>query len=464
MNRIYFLLAIIAAAILPQSCGDTSNIGTSLVQDEISIVMDSSWVATGVPMENTKLASKTTTQLLGIIEAGEYGKFSSDYVTQFMPAGKITTNRVPVENIDSCYLVLSVPEGAYVGDSLVPMGLEVYPLTRQLPSPVYSDFDPAGYYDENDKLASYIYTGSNMNAPDSLKGYGYVFHFIPMPRELGQRLYKGYLENPAMYLTPQSFAQFFPGIYVKNSFGSGRVIKIAQSLLRLHYHIDSVSATTGRDTLYRYTGNYYATTPEIVTNNNISYEMSPTLAGEINRGRNIISGPAGTDVQINFPAKQMLDSYREKAAGKLAVVNTLSMSIPTTDIENNYGIKAPENVLLVLKSKKQKFFADNQLNDNVTSFLGTYNAPTKAYIFSDMRGYFLDLLKKDVVTEEDYEFCLTPVTLVTTTEESTSYYYYSQSTTTTVGVSPYVEQPAMTELDINKAKIILTYSLQSIKN
>ena len=101
----------------------------------------------------------------------------------------------------------------------------------------------------------------------------------------------------------------------------------------------------------------------------------------------------------------------------------------------------------------------------MTSFLGTYNSATNTYTFGDMRGYFLDLLQKDVITEDDYEFCLTPVTLVTTTEETSSYYYYySQATTTTVGVSPYVEQPAMTELDINKVKIILTYSLQSIKN
>lgn len=466
MNRIYFLLAIIGAALLPQACGDTSSIGTSLVQDEISIVMDSAWVATGKPVSNDKLASKTTTQLLGIIEAGEFGKFSSDYVTQFMPASRITTNGVPVENIDSCDLVLSIPEGDYVGDSLVPMGLEVYPLTRQLPSPVYSDFDPTGYYDENDKLASFIYTGSNMNAPDSLKGYGFVFQFIHMPRELGQRLYKGYLDDPDMYLTPQSFAKFFPGLYVKNSFGSGRVVKIAQSLIRLHYHIDSVSETTGNDTIYRYTGNYYATTPEIVTNNDISYEMSASLKNQIERGHNIISGPAGTDVLLTFPARDMLQSYRAKSAGKLAVINTLSMSIPVTEIKNDYGIKPPANVLLVLKSKKEKFFADNQLNDNVTSFLGTYDSSSKSYVFGGMRGYFIDLLGKDGLTADDYEFCITPVTLVTVTDNSSSsyYYYYSQATTTTVGISPYVEQPAMVELNIEKAKIILTYSLQSIKN
>ena len=464
MNRIYFLLAIIAAAIIPQACGDVSNVGASLVQDEISIVMDPSWVTTGVPVGNTKLASKTTTQLLGIIEAGEYGKFSSDYVTQFMPAGKIDTTGVPVDYIDSCYLVLSIPEGDYVGDSLVPMGLDVYALNRQLPTPIYSDFDPADYYDPSEKLASHIYTGSLMNAPDSLKGHGFLFLFIRMPRQLGRDLYKAYRDNPDTYLTPQSFANIFPGIYVRNSFGSGRVIKISQTLLRLHYHVDSVSPTTGNDTIYRYTGNYYATTPEIVTNNNISYEMSASLESKIAQGRNIISGPAGTDVQITFPGRQMLESFREASAGKLSVINTLSMSIPASDIENKYGIEAPDNVLLVLSSQKEKFFADNELNDNKTSFLGTYDKATHRYKFGEMRGYFLYLLEKDEIKDEDFEFCLTPVSLVTSVDNQSYNYYYSQSSTYTIGISPYVEQPAMTELNINKTKIIFTYSLQSTKN
>lgn len=464
MNRISTLLAVMAVALLPQACGDTSNIGSSLVQDEISIVMDSSWVATGEPVTNTKLASKTTTQLLGIIEAGEYGKFSSDYVTQFMPAGYIDTVGVPVSHIDSCKLVLSIPEGGYVGDSLVPMGLEIYALNRQLPSPIYSDFDPTDYYDPAEKLTSFVYTGSNMNAPDTLQGYGYVFHFIDMPRQLGRDLYQAYLDNPDSYLTPQSFAKVFPGIYVKNSFGSGRVVKIAQTLLRLHFHVDSVSPTTGNDTIYRYIGNYYATTPEIVTNNNIAYEMSPKLEALVAQGRNIISGPAGTDVKIAFPGREMLESFREASAGKLSVVNTLSMSIPVSEISNNYGIKPPDNVLLVLASDKEKFFADNELNDNITSFLGTYNSVTKRYTFGDMRGYFLHLLEKKEITDADFEFCLTPITLVTAVDDSYNYsIYYSQSQTYTIGVSPYVEQPAMAEVNMDKAKIILTYSLQSIK-
>ena len=382
-----------------------------------------------------------------------------------MPAGKIDTVGIPADYIDSCKIVLSIPEGDLVGDSLVPMGLEIYALNKQLPSPIYSDFDPTEYYDPADKLASYIYTGSNMNAPDSLKGFGYVFLFIDMPTQIGRILYQEYLDNPETYLSPQAFAKIFPGIYVKNSFGSGRVVKVEQTMMRLHYHIDSISPTTGNDTIYRYTGNYYATTPEIVTNNNIAYEMSPALKSQIAQGRNIISAPAGTDIKLTFPARKMVDSFRSASLGKLAIVNTLTMTLSASEIENDYGIKAPDNVLLVLASEKEKFFADNQLSDNKTSFMGTYNRDTKTYSFGNMREYLLYLLEKESLTEADFEFCLTPVTPITTVEESSSYYYYyySPAQTHTIGISPYVEQPAMAEVNIDKTKIILTYSLQSTK-
>lgn len=38
--------------------------------------------------------------------------------------------------------VMQMTNGCYTGDSVIPMGLKVYPLTKALPSPIYSNFDP----------------------------------------------------------------------------------------------------------------------------------------------------------------------------------------------------------------------------------------------------------------------------------------------------------------------------------
>ena len=45
------------------------------------------------------------------------------------------------QNIDSLKLLMFVPKGSLVGDSLAPMGLEVYRLNKQLTAPIFSNFN-----------------------------------------------------------------------------------------------------------------------------------------------------------------------------------------------------------------------------------------------------------------------------------------------------------------------------------
>ena len=78
------------------------------------------------------------------------------------------------------------------------------------------------------------------------------------------------------------------------------------------------------------------------------------------------------------------------------------------------------------------------------------------------------MLKKDEILDEDVEFTLTPISLITETSTSnsyyTGYYYTSGSTSTTInGMIPYVAAPKMTKLKLNEAKVIFTYSKQTIQ-
>ena len=140
-----FIVSSIAAAIALSSCDDsTSTIGSSLVTDRSEIVIDSVFTITGSTTVNNDLPSRTTTQILGSLDAKEYGRFSSEFVTQFMPALKLDTTGVSINDIDSIRMYLFYLKGDFTGDSIVPMGLKVYPLTKQLPSEIYSNFDPTG--------------------------------------------------------------------------------------------------------------------------------------------------------------------------------------------------------------------------------------------------------------------------------------------------------------------------------
>ncbi|MDE6073448.1 MAG: DUF4270 domain-containing protein, partial [Muribaculaceae bacterium] len=335
----------------------------------------------------------------------------------------------------------------------------IYPLTKELPSPIYSDFDPEGYYDPNQMLQSQIYKCNDLADTDTTYVVGNKYIMMGLPKTLAQQLFSLYKENPSNYATPENFTKVFPGFYVTNSYGSGRVVRIAQTVMRLHYHKNFVN-DNGNDTTVNYIGYYYAVQPEVISNNIIRYNMSESLKQKLAGGQNIVVAPAGRDIEIEFPAREIINSYKTQS-GNMSVVNTLTFSIPVEEIENSYDMAPPSAMLMILSKDKDKFFIDNQMTDDVTSFLATYNSTTKTYDFTGMRAYMMDLLSKSEITAEDYTFTLTPVTLETTLNTTSSYYYYSPTTETVNAIIPYTGTPAMASLSLDEAKIILTFSKQS---
>ena len=139
------------------SCGDASDIGSSLVEDETDVVVVSDFTLTGHSVDNPRVQTRSTTQVLGRINAEGYGNLTSDFITQFMPAMQLDTENLTLENIDSLKLLCFIPKGSFVGDSVAPMGLEVYRLNKQLPSLIYSNDSPDQYYNPKDLLGSRIY-------------------------------------------------------------------------------------------------------------------------------------------------------------------------------------------------------------------------------------------------------------------------------------------------------------------
>lgn len=438
------------------ACDESSTIGNSIIQEEVEIIEDSSFTVTGKSVVNAKIQSRTVTQLLGMLDAKEYGSLKSDVVTQFMPAGAIDTTGITADDIDSVKMVMYIPLGGYVGDSITPMGVNVYRLNRQLPSPIYSDFNPADYYSEDDLLASKIYTVNVLGESDSVAKLTYRNVYIDMPLSLGKELFNRYKEDPTSYLEPSAFAQYFPGVYLKNTFGSGRVTRISGTEIKLYYHRTETISGTERDTTYNEVGNYFAVTPEIITNNNIEFAMADELQQMADNGENIIVAPAGMDVEIKFPTQDILNFYKVNG-GDLTVINSLSFEVPAEEIANDYNITPPPYLLFILSNEKDNFFANSKVTDDKTSFYAAYNPVNKKYSFTGLRQYLIDMRDKGQLTDDDVTFTLTPVSI--TTESYSSYYSSSAYINEIV---PYVQAPAMVKLNLDKAKIKLVFSKQTI--
>jgi len=473
MRHLLRLLAISLAAAGLWSCDESgTTAGSSLVTDEIVIVRDSLFTVSGIPDANPSVRSRTILQLLGRYSAEGYGKFESDIVCQYLPSASIDTMGVSVDDIDSVKLVLSMYKDGFAGDSLAPMGLTVHRLTKQLPTTLYSDFDPSGYY-EAEPYASASYSaliGTSEGLGTDTQGAIFKNIYISLPLKFARDLYTEFKERPQTFETPKSFADWFPGFYIANSFGSGRATRFSHNAIevyyRAHYTLDE-GTKEERDTVLPFVASYLGVTPEVMTNNNIRFEMSDKLKSRIEGGETIIVGPVGYDVEFRFPAREILEKYKEQS-NPLTVVNDLTFKLPAEDISNEYGLKPPPYILMVKKSKKEEFFAKSKVNDDISSFYARYDATTKSYSFSSMLSYINEIIAAGEVKPEDEEFVICPVLVSFYTAQNNNYGYgyygYSYAPTTTTGqvstITPYVTEPVMAKLNFEDAKIEFSFSKQ----
>ena len=477
MNRMkrYFhvLLAtvMLSAAI---SCND-NNIGQSITDTVTEVVTDSSFTVTGVTVKNTVLPARTITKLLGIISAKNYGVLTTDVVTQFMPTAYIDTVGVSVDDIDSCKFVFDIPAGGFTGDSVAPMRTTIYKLNKALPSKLASNFDPSGYYNETDILGTTSYTASAIMAPDSLKSEykaNSLFEFtVDAPVSLAKEIFTKFKSDKSVFMTPKDFVKFFPGVYIKNSFGSGRVMNIYNSQFIVFYH-RHITKDDGTDSIAKASMGYMGGSAEVLSNNNIRLEVDQAVNDMIADGEMIVQSPSGFEVQIRFPIQDIIDKFLSGGDKNLAVINDLSFELPAYSLTNDYGIKPPTYLLMVKTSEKDEFFATNHNVDNKSSFYAIYDSSKRVYKFTGMRNFVLDIIKNKngVAEESDINFTLTPVDLIaesTSTSSSSYYYYYYYSTassTEVIGIRPAINKPTIAKLDIKNAKIKLIYSTQSIRN
>lgn len=459
----FFITAAIATALFSGCNDETSSLGNSLVNDETEVVIDSSFTATLTPVRDASVLSRTVTKLIGSINAKEYGSLRSDFVTQFMPSAALDTAGVTEADIDSIKLMMSYASGSFTGDSLVPMGFKVYPLKKQLESPLYSNFNPEDYYDESDcwTTRTHIYTGNELHN-DSLSRSGVRTISVKLPLEFGKKFFNEYVKNPSTFASPQAFSKFFPGIYVKNTFGTGRVTNVALTYMDLYYrkHAKVTTNSGTRDTLYYRSATYMRVTPEVISNNIISLSMSDDINNRFTQGQPMIVAPTGYNTRLVFPVRDIINKFKANG-GDLSVINTLAMNIPVEEITNSYNIAPPAYVLLILESEREQFFIQNKINDDKTSFLAAYDPTSKSYNFPSLRQYLLDMIAKGDLKEADYTFTLMPVDI---TSESSGSDYYGNTSSYITSIQPYVSGPVMCRILPEKVKIRFTYSKQSVNN
>lgn len=461
--------ALLLCSALLSACGDDmSKIGPALTEGDTAITLDSiNYFLDAHSVINDNFDARTGNLLLGNIDTKEYGKLTCSFVTKLMCATELNVpdSLMTPERVDSCKLLLGISRGDFVGDSLTPQKLAVYRLIKQLPADLTNSFDPTGYYDPSAPLGTLGFTTSLISESDTALLNSKRFYLeMPVSKEFGQEVFRQYKEHPEIFQWPQTFAEYFPGLYVNPFFGKGCVANIQSIYFAIFYHTyTKTTTTTNGETTTEWLPTAvvaypFSSSPEVLSSNNISYVVSDWLKGMAENGENVLTTPGGYLVKFNFPAEELIDRYKN-GDHNLSLVNNLSLSIPAEVIENEYNIGITPNLLLIKTSEMADFFANNKLPDNKTSFTAEYDAINKNYSFSTMRDYIVDLIDKGTLTPDDVDFTLVPVEITKEVQNN----YYSSPTTYVTKCTPYTSKPTMTRLHTEDALIVFSFSSQYIK-
>ena len=469
-------IALVASLAFFSSCEEeTTTIGSVISTGEVVITVDSliyQLNAKSVKINN--FDSKTGNLMVGNLQMENYGDLTCSFVTRLLPASNLeiadSIFDLPdfTERVDSCKLIMGAARNGIVGDSLAPQKLVVYKLTEQLPSDIDNTFSPEGYYNPAAPFASKSYTVSGIAQKDSaFYSNNYVEINVDLPVDFGKEIFMAYKNKPSIFQWPQTMAkEFLPGLFVKPTFGNGCVANIRTVYVGVFYHTYKVITTSEDDkitTTIEKVNNMaipFTVSPEVLSSNNISYFPSANIIEkneEINNdGEVVITTPGGYIAEFVFPIDELIERYEEHNTN-LTTVNDINLYLPGESFDASTGIGVAENLLLIKKSEYEDFFANNKIPNNLNSFIGTYYPDHGLYYFTTMRNYFIDLLSKDEITDEDVTFYLVPVEV--TTETSTG--YYSSSTYVTKCV-PLTSKPTMTLLKTNESTIAFSFSTQVI--
>lgn len=299
-----------------------------------------------------------------------------------------------------------------------------------------------------------------------------------MSKEMARETVMAYRNEATknIFSWPQSFEQYFHGIYVEPSFGRGCIANIAAFKFIIYYNYDvKVTSTAADGTITSSVKNktgaagVFESSPIVLNSNNVIYQQSDNLKNRAANKQALITTPGGYRVHVTFPGKELVEIF-EKSQTNLAVVSDLNFSIPVEEIENDYGLTPPPYLIMVKSSKLQEFLANNSLPDYKDSFNATYDSKSKRYTFYNMRQYIIDMIKNGY-SADDLEFTILPANLEfeDQSSNSNSYYYgyygYSSSSSsakTLTKCTPYISKPTMCRLRMDQARTIFTYSIQQM--
>ncbi len=400
------------------SCTDDfSEIGTSVLPegDKLYLSRDTFDVSS-TTVSVDRVYCFTISEWLGSFSDPNFGSIKCDFMAQLYPASEMEFGgeKNIGDKLDST--VLRMRFATFMGDSLTPMQLSVYALNKQLPDIPYTDINPEEYYNPSDLLGRKFYTASDISVEDSIKSEDTYARTITLtlPQEFTEKLYRKFKEDPDLFKSKNKFNEFFPGIYVKNTYGNGVALDIRETSVRFYYKTledDTVVTKQYKD--------YLAVTPEVVNANHMIVTNPPYMATATNTDTDTtyVKTPAAFNTEITFPTQEIINKLKQDGLDNVTL-NSLRFTVPVyTPEANDFSIAPPQYLLFIRSKDVQSFFAKRHMCDYTNTFYATYNATKHEYDFGNLNKFITNIISLNPdTTVVDEKISLIPISFNYITE------------------------------------------------
>ena len=361
--KLKFLAAFGLIAATLYSCDDeTTGVGQFISDEEfIQAKADSYTVETESHFLDS-VYSRSSTAYLGKFTDEDYGTFTSDFLVQInCPEDFQLPDRL--QSIDEATLGLYYE--SYFGDSLAPMRVQVDTLTMPIQDNgtdknlYYTNFDPTRYYNAlNPPLAIKDYTAYDQTDSDSLHQTG--------------KTVRPYFKDSEAFIN-----NVLKGFYVHVTNGEGSILYLSDIYLHLTVSYMGRNSADTADSLLNAVIPMTAT-KEVFMSTRFQNSGLQDLVND--RTCTYLKTPAGLCTKVTLPIEEMYEEHRTDT------LNSISLSFTKMrDLSNSpYKMGTPANLLMVRADNMKSFFENNEMYDERTSFLSSYNSTNNSYAFSKL--------------------------------------------------------------------------------
>lgn len=288
--------------------------------------------------------------------------------------------------------------------------MTVHELNKRLDQKTAHDtnINPGDYYSDTEGFTLHkAYTAYDTSVPDSVRNAtdsnGNSLYYpnvtLPLSKEYGNKILqlnrafeKG--ENDYFKNSEKFIQNVLKGVYIKTDYGDGTILYVDRVDLQMQFqfhYVDSLGlkltkkvtddkGKAGEDSLYYSMATVFASTKEVIQANR--FKNSDILEERAKEtGHTYLKSPAGIFTEATLPYDAIYNTLTNDT------LNAVKLTFTNYNQENKYkfSMSAPQTVLLVRKKDMETFFVNNDLTDNITSFVASHNnVATNQYTFKNI--------------------------------------------------------------------------------